>query len=168
MTLPLMLTEKQNWFFQELAADYNPVRAARKVGMGTIEYERITSDPDFTPYFQAAQTQYQRAISADDGKPAPFEVPETVTREWVNAQLVQLLDDLAAERITPQQATAGKGLLETLAKTNGLITQDINVNVRRSIDTMSTAELERVVAERASPGRIIDLSPVPTDGDGNR
>ena len=46
---PDALSEKQRWFLDVLAEDFNPVRAARVVGMGQAEYDKFTNDPMIAP-----------------------------------------------------------------------------------------------------------------------
>jgi len=162
------LTAKQDLFFQELGRNFNPLAAARAVGLGQAEYDQIMSDPFYAPLLRRAQEATVRRIEAErnpKGTPVGEQSPVEITRDFVNREIASLLDDLKAERISPGQATAGRGLLEALAKVNGLITTEVNVNVRKSVETMSTQELEAYLS-----GKLIDVTPTtaptpqPTDG----
>lgn len=154
------LTEKQRWFLDVLAEDFNPVRAARVVGMGQAEYDKFTNDPVVAPLLKRAQTSAAARIQAERNPTGTVVSDDTDSdpREFVKREIRAMLDDLKAERISPGQATAGRGLLEAYAKVTGIISQDINVNVRKSVGTMTTAELEDAVARGTKP-KIIDVTP---------
>ena len=160
---PDALSEKQRWFLDVLAEDFNPVRAARVVGMGQAEYDKFTNDPMIAPLLRRAQASAAARIQSDrDPKGTAVSADDdSDPREFVKREIRAMLDDLKAERISPGQATAGRGLLEAYAKVTGIISQDINVNVRKSVGTMSTAELEDLVSK--GPKRpVIDLVSTPT------
>ena len=158
------LTEKQRWFITELSHDFNPVRAMRKVGMSQSEYDSFTNNPATARLLRHAQERAVARIEAEKNPTGtPIQSAEVGTRDFVSAELLSVLEDLKAERISPGQASAAKAVLETYAKVNGLIATEVNLNVKKSLDTMSTAELEALVS-----GRLIDVTPTrsPLAGDG--
>lgn len=164
-TLTDSLSEKQRWFLDVLAEDFNPVRAARVVGMGQAEYDKFTNDPMIAPLLRRAQTSAAARIQSerDPKGTSVSDDTESDPREFVKREIRTMLDDLKNERISPGQATAGRGLIEAYAKVTGIISQDINVNVRKSVGTMTTEELERLVASGGAGGnKLIDVTPTPT------
>ena len=156
------LSEKQRWFLDVLAEDFNPVRAARVVGMGQAEYDKFTNDPVVAPLLKRAQSSAAARIERERNPTGtPVSSAQEITREFLNAEALSLLNDLKAERISPGQATAGRGIIEAIAKFNGLISQEINLNVRKSVGNMPTAELEDIVM-RGQKRPVIDLVSTPT------
>ena len=151
------LTEKQRWFLEKLGHDFNVGRAMREVGMSQSEYDALFQTPTAARLFARAREQAAKRIQ-DEANPrgTPVSNPEVGTRDFVNNELLSVLDDLKAERISPGQASAAKALLETYAKVNGLITTDVNVNVRKTVTDMPTWQLEAVVSGKLP---VIDVVP---------
>lgn len=152
------LTEKQKWFFVELAKDMNPVRAARKVGLSQREYDVLVNGEEYRPHIQEASRKHVESAGLAPAKARPSEIdPTKVTRESVNTELIQIMEDLKGGTISPGEATASVGVIKALAQVNGLITTDVNINTNKKLEDMSTEELYSILRERDV--KLIDATP---------